>query len=165
MKLFTALFLIFSGVAVAQPVLELTPSGFAAVLVERPPLPDERLMELSQSWPAFFYKGREPYDVYDVTATSLKIDGFRDNAFHYRNLGEVFQYRIKYTMEIGFTASAIEVKYTVKEIYADRNITKLTVADFFAPDGRLKDDYREAKPSLEMTMTKLLRSYIGFINR
>lgn len=165
MKLFTILFLMTFGFAAAQGNLELTPSGFDKAIVERPALPDERLLELSQSWPAFFYKGREPYDVYDVTPNSLKIDGYRDNAFHYRNLGEVFQYRIKYTMDIRFTATAIEVTYTIKDIYADRNITKLTVADFFAPDGRLKDDYRDAKPSLELTMNKLLRSYIGFINR
>ena len=165
MKIFAFLVFFWVSSAQAQPVLELTPEGFPAVSLARPALPNERLMELSQSWPAFFYKGREPYDIYEVTANSLKIDAFRDNAFHYRNLGEVFQYRIKYTMDIRFTDSAIEVKYTIKEIYADRNLTKLSVADFFAPDGRLKDDYRDAKPSLEMTVNKLFRSYIGFINR
>ena len=151
--------------AVAQPRLELTPDGFAPVSFVRPPLPNERLLELSQSWPPFFYKGREPYDIYDVTPNSLKIDGFRDNAFYYTNLGEVFQNRIKYTMEIRFTEKTIDNQVTVREIYADRNLTELTVADFFAPDGRLKDDYRETKPSLELTINKLVRSYYGFISR
>ncbi len=166
MKFFAAFLIscLFS-LANAQPVLELTPEGFAAVALKRPPVPDERLLELAQSWPAFYYKGREPYDIYDVTPNSLKIDGFKDNAFHYRNLGEVFQYRIKYTMAITFRAETVEVQITIKETYADRNITTLTVADFFAPDGRLKEDYRDAKPSLELTVNKLVRSFNGFINR
>lgn len=58
-------------------------------------------------------------------------------------------------------------KYTltfiVKEIYIDNVLLKTTVADFFTSEGKLKEDYKDVKPSLESTANRIIKSYINFI--
>jgi hypothetical protein len=162
-KLSLLLILVLSTLAYSQKPT-LTAAGFAPVTVTRPDVPDERLIELAKSWPFFFNNGRENHDFYDVKPGSFKIDSFRDNAFFYRNVGEPFQYRIRYTIQVSYTESSVTATFIVREIYAERILTQLTLSDFFTPEGRLKEDYRDVKPSLEATAFRILRSFFNFIS-
>lgn len=146
----------------AQIKPELTPAGFSPVEIPRPSMPNEKLIDLAKAWAPFYNK--DGYDVYDVTPTSVTIDGIKNNAFYYRNLGEVFQHRIKYTLKAEFSATTCTMTLTVGDIYANSNVTTMTVSDFFTPDGRLKEDYEEVRPSLEKTAQNILRSFAAFIN-
>lgn len=140
---------------------ELTPAGFDPVELPRPARTNEKLIEMTKAWADYFHK--QGHDVYNVTANSLDIDAFKDNGFHYHNLGELFSHRIKYTMRINFGEQVCRVQFTVKEVYAKKTLIKMTPADFFAPDGTLKDDMDEAKMSLEKTANNALNSFAKFI--
>ena len=160
--LFTIL-LLTSLPAIAQPKLEMTPQGFAPVDIPRPPRTNEKLIELSRDWAA--EHNRREHDVYDVTQNGLKIDGVRQNAFYYRNRGETYHYNIRYTLAINFGETAVSIHFSVKDIFVRQTLSEKTIADFFAPDGRLKSDYLEVKPSLEETVNKIVGSYIEYISR
>jgi len=160
--LFFAILLI-SPFAFSQVVMTLTPRGFASVEVARPEKGMERLTETSRAW-ADVHNKRE-YDVYDITANSLKIDGVRENAFFYRNRGETFYYNIRYTLDVVLNPNSVTVTFSIKDIFTRQTLSELTVADLFTSDGKMKDDYDEVKPSLEQTATDIVNSYAGFIIR
>lgn len=162
MKTFLQILFVFSFISVASQVkLELTPEGFAPIEIPKPDKTHEKLIEASKAWAPFYNK--EQNDVYDVTENSFTIDAMKDNAFFYRNLGEVFKHRIKYSLKVTFLENTIRITFIVKEIYTNKTLTKTTVGDFFAPDGRLKEDFEEVRPSLEETANKVIRSYSAFI--
>lgn len=153
---------LFFAVTVAQPKMEMTPKGFASVEIQTPKKPIEKLIEASKSWAAIFNK--KGYDVYDVTENSLKIDGYRKSAYFYRNLGETYTYNIKYTLEVLFNADrTCKLTFSMKEAYAKEVLVKTTVADFYTPDGKLKEDFLDVKPSLESTADQIVRSFSEFI--
>jgi len=160
MKNFTFLFLIlFSSVCVAQDKFELTPTGFNPVEIAKPSKTNEQLIESARAW-ADSYNKRE-YDIYDVSENSISIDGMKDNAFYYRNVGETYYFRIKYGVKLTFGANTITMTYSVKEIYQKKTLIKSTIADYFTPDGKLKEDFEDIKPSLEQTANNLLKSYLA----
>ena len=140
----------------------MTPNGFAPIEITRPFKTNEKLIEASKAWADSY--NRVENDIYDVTTNSLSIDALKNNAFYYRNVGETFNHRIRYTLQVIFGENTCTLQFIVKEIYAKKSLTTLTVADFFAPDGRLKEDYEEVKPSLELTANNIVRSYINFIS-
>ncbi|HLA56969.1 MAG TPA: hypothetical protein VK623_12765 [Flavobacterium sp.] len=159
--LILSLFILSAGISLAQPKLELTPNGFAPIEIPKPNKAPEKIIEASKGW-ADYYNKKE-HDVYDVTDNSLSIDAMKDNAFFYRNLGETYQYRIKYTLKVEFLEKTLRLSFIVKEIYTKQTLTKTTVSDFFTPGGKLKGDFEEVKPSLERTANDIINSFANFI--
>lgn len=150
----------------AQIKIELTPTGFPVINIAKPQKPIEKLMANAKAWPILFNRNNEyGHDIYDVTENSLSIDAYRENAFYYRNRGEEYQHRIRYTIKVEFGDDIYSLTFLVKEIYYGNSLTKLSVADFFAPDGRLKEDYEEVKPSLEYSANSIVNSFAQYLTR
>ena len=166
MKKYIALLLIFcASPAFAQINLELTPQGFPSFTIARPKVPDDKLIESVRNWVAAYNeKNQYGYDITDVSPAGMTIDAYKSNAFYYNNRGEIYQHRIRYTMRLEF-GETVKIQFSVKEIYAQKNLLTLRTADFFLPDGRLKDDYRDAKPSLEKTANNILNNFAEFMSR
>ncbi|HEU0137108.1 MAG TPA: hypothetical protein VFQ50_07440 [Flavobacterium sp.] len=163
MKNLYLLILLFALPAIGQE-LELTPRGFESVTFDKPALTDEKLIEAARSWIISVSSDNPyPYDVYDVTANSYKIDAHRQNAFFYRNRGDAVFHRIKYTLAVAIAERTYTVTFSIKEIYTSNRLTEMTIADFFAPDGRLKDDYIDVEPSLEKTVNNIVRSFNSYL--
>jgi len=152
--------LLFSPAIFAQQ-LTLTATGFEPVSFPRPVMTDDKIVEAVKSW-ADAYNKRE-HDVFNVTSNSLEVDAMKDNAFFYHNLGELYSYNIKYNLKISFDAKQVWVAFGVKEIYTKQTLLKTTVADFFDPDGRLKEDFDEVKPSLEETADKVVSALAKYL--
>jgi hypothetical protein len=148
----------------SQPTAELTPQGFASVEIPKPNKPEDKIVETVRNWVADYNKNNDyGYDIYDVTDTSLKIDSQKENAFFYSNHGENYFHRIKYTLKVDILESNFKVTFSVKEVYTKKTLTEITVADFFTPDGKLKEDYLDAKPSLEKTANGILKSFYDYM--
>ena len=146
----------------AQPKLEMTPKGFLPLEMDIPNQPIHKLIEQSKEWASYYNK--KGADVFDVTENSLTIEARYENAYYYWNLAVKYNFDIKYSLKIVFEENQ---KYTltfiVKEIYIDNVLLKTTVADFFTSEGKLKEDYKDVKPSLESTANRIVKSYINFI--
>ena len=161
MKNFFALITCFFSFAAAAQEFVLTPAGFDAIEIQRPDKTDQKLIEAAENWAAYYNK--QQYDTYNVTSNSIDIDAMKDNAFFYRNVGETFSHRIKYTLRVNLLPESIRLEFIVKEIYSKKTLLKMTTADFFLPDGRTKEDMEEAKRSLEKTANNVLLSFARFI--
>jgi len=164
MKITLQIFMLFwISMTSAQSIFEMTPKGFAPVEFPKTEKPAEKLIEAAKNWAATYNK--HEYDVYDVTANSLKIDGLKKNAYFYRNLGETFTYNITYTLEVYFNSDkTYTLAFSVKQIYLKNAPVKTTIADFYMPDGKLKEDFVDVKPSLEDTANKIAKSFTNFIS-
>jgi hypothetical protein len=148
-------------VSSAQTKLELTPKGFPPLEIEMPNQPITKLIERSKEWSPYYNVNA---DVFNVTKNSLTIEAPYENAYYYWNLGVKYYFGIKYNLKIVFRENQkYTLTFTVKEIYIDRVPIKTTVANFFTSEGKLKDDFKDAKPSLENTVNKIIKSYINFI--
>jgi len=162
-KLLTIFCCFYCCFAFSQEKIELSPNGFPTVTIPRPNIPLENLIEASRSWALFYNKNGA--DAYEVTSNSLKIDALRKGAFSYYSLGERYSFDIRYTLAIEFGDTSYTLKFTVKEIYTDDKLLKSTLADYFTPEGKLKEGFEEIKPSLENTVNKLLGSFATYLQR
>lgn len=154
-----------STIGIAQTKLELTPSGFSSLQINSPVKPLEKLMDAAKTW-AEAYNNKNGADVYDVTTNSLKIDALRDNAFFFRNLGETYSFKIKYTLAVEFGDKTYKLTFKVKEILdSNEKLLDTTIADYFTSEGKLKEDYTEVKPSMEKTANAIVNSFVTYMAR
>lgn len=160
---FLLFFLFASMLVYAQPKTELTPKGFTPVLIGRPDTSNEKLIETTKSWADVYNKIK--YDVYNVTESSVTVDGLKENAFFYRSRGETYKYTVLYSMEVRFGGKAISLQFSIKQIFADRTEIKSTITDYFTPDGTIKEGFEEVKTSIEETANKIMQSYSSALGR
>ncbi|RZK10556.1 MAG: hypothetical protein EOO46_10300 [Flavobacterium sp.] len=153
----------YSCFAFSQEKIELSQNGFPTVTVAKPNIPLENLIEASKSWASSYNKNGA--DVYEVTINSLKIDALRKGAFQYYSLGERYTFDVKYTLAVEFGDENYTLKLVVKEIYTDDKLIKSTIADYFTPEGKIKEGFEEIKPSLELTVNKLMSSFVSYMQR
>lgn len=148
----------------AQTKLELTPKGFEPIKIEMPNKLMSELINQSKEWAPYY--NINGFDVFDVTQNSLSIEALNVNAYSNYNIGVRYWYDIKYNLKIVFDEDKkYTLTFTVKEIYTDKVPLKSKLTDFFTSGGKLKEDYKEIKPSLENTVNKIVNSYINFIAR
>lgn len=159
------IFLFTTCFVMAQPPdMELKPNGFDPVTISIPEIRPERLIEASKIWAAEFNRRQKSYDITEVTSNSLTITAFKKNAFFYRNLGERFQYTIRYNIKLAFSATSYTFQFTVLDIYADDDkLVSYKIPDYFLSSGKLKEGYTDLKPSLEKTVTAMVTSHYNYI--
>ena len=161
----TLLLLFFYCVAWAQPpVMELQSYGFDPIEVSIPSISNDKLIKLTQSWAREYNFGKNTVDITELTDNSLTISSFKKNAFYYRNYGEVFYFRIHYTMKIEFSQNSYRLSFNVGDIYTDGNVLiEYKLPDYFDSSGKLKDGYSALDDSLEKTVNNIVQSHYDFI--
>jgi len=141
----------------------MTPAGFAPIAFPIPNKQPEKLIEASKLWAATYNK--DGFDVTEVTENSLTVTALKKYACFYWNLGVRYDYHIRYTLKITFNKDQTgQLVFSANEFYAKDVLTKTTVPNFFTPEGKLKDDFKDVKPSLEATVDRMIKSYVNFIS-
>ena len=169
LKLYTLLCFITLGTANAQPPeLKLQSNGFEQVDITIPATKNDKLVALTRSWVAELeHRGPDQgkgYDITNVTDNSITVSGYKKNGFYFRDRGEQFMHKIRYTMKITFYESHYTVDFKVMQIFTDNDVpVKYSIPDYFLPDGKLKDGYTELDSSLENTVNNLILSHYNFI--
>lgn len=162
-RYFTLLFVLSLTTCWSQEVSEMTPNGFGPMHFPTPAKANEKLIEASKSWAATYNK--DGYDVTEVTENSLTVSALKKYACHYWHLGVRYDFNIRYTLKITFeNDNTTKIVFNTKEFYANNVLTKTTIPDFFAADGKLKDDFKDVKPTLEATVDRMVKSYVSFIS-
>lgn len=159
------LFLLLPVVTLAQPSLELGPSGFAQITVSIPATPNDKLIELTGSWAQEYNRGNSRgYDITDVTDTTITITSYKKNAFYYRDRGESFNHSIGYTTKLNFKEGNYTVAFSVNDIYVDNDkLLDYKIPDYFTAEGRLKDGYTGLDTSLEKNVNEIVLSHYNFL--
>lgn len=163
MRAFLPFFLLFFSTVFAQTQVELTPSGFSPNPVSEkiPAMTNERFMDLTRLWIEEFTRGTGT--VSELTANSLTLDAYRDNAFYFTNLGETYYFKVRYQMKIAKNGNTYTASLQVTQIQNTRSVLESTLADYFLPDGTLKEGFEQVKPSMEKTANIILGSFYRYI--
>jgi len=164
MKIICITALLCCALSFAQPPrLELTPGGFDVVAVALPAAPAEKLIDLTKVWAFEFNRKEDGFDITNVTANSITISAFKDNAFFYRERGQAFDHKIRYTMEITFNDAGYTVDFKIPEIYSDDRLIEYTIPDYFTREGKLKEGYGAIERSLEASVNNIVKSHYNFL--
>ena len=157
--------LLIGAMAAAQPkLMQLQPYGFEPIEVAIPATPNEKLVEVTNSWAQEYNRREDGADITEVTANSITISAFKKNGFFYRNRGEAFEHRIRYTMKFTFYENGYNLVFTVNDIYVDNNVLlEYKLPDYFNSEGKLKEGYENIKPSLENTVNAIVQSHYDFL--
>jgi hypothetical protein len=159
-RLFTLLFVLSLFTSWSQS--EMTPNGFTPMTFPTPAKTNEKLIEASKVWAGEYNK--DGYDVTEVTENSLTVSALKKYACYYWNLGVRYDYNIRYTLKVTFEKDTYKVVFNTKEFYANSVLTKTTIPDFFQPNGQIKDDFKDVKPTLEATVDRMVKSYVNAIS-
>ncbi|AWH86712.1 hypothetical protein HYN59_17075 [Flavobacterium album] len=163
--MYKLLFLLISVTALAQPPkMELQPYGFDPIEVTIPATPNDKLIEVTKAWVQDYNRREKGADITNVTGNSITVSAFKKNGFFYRNRGEAFEHKIRYTLKITFQENRYTLAFNVEDIYADgESLAKYKIPDYFNSSGNLKDGYTDLKPSLERTVNDIVNSHYNFI--
>jgi len=164
-------FLIFGFANAQPPTVELTSRGYAPIEINIPAAKNEKLVEVSKAWAAAYNKPRtssgqsEPgADVTDVTENSLTISAFKRNAFRYRNNGEEYQFKVRYSMKLVFNENKYTLTFTTGDIFDENNkLIQYKLTDYFTTDGDIREDYTGLKTSIDNTVNSIILSHHNFI--
>lgn len=161
----TLLLLFICTTAGAQPpVMEVHANGFDPIEVNIPSIPVELFMKATDTWAYEYNRLKSPVDVINTTANSITIRAYKKNAFFYRNRGEAFYYKIRYTMTITFHGNSYTIDFKVGDIYTDGDVlVKYKLPDYFTSSGKLKDGYEMLDKSLQKTVNDIANSHYDFI--
>ncbi|MEE1899730.1 hypothetical protein V1389_15390 [Flavobacterium rakeshii] len=161
----TLLLLFICTTAGAQPpVMEVHANGFDPIEVSTPSIPIELFMKATDTWAYEYNRLKSPVDVTNTSANSITIRAYKKNAFFYRNRGEAFYYKIRYTMTITFHDNGYTIDFKVGDIYTDGDVlVKYKLPDYFTSSGKLKDGYEMLDKSLQKTVNDIVNSHYDFI--
>lgn len=162
MKLLLTL-LLFSPLLYAQPQIELQPYGFDPVEIDLPAMNSEKFIELTKNWAMEYNRREGRYDITGVSSNTITVSAFKRKAFFYRNLGETFEHKIRYKMDLTYNGSTYTLGFTVIDIYSNDELLQYKIPNYFNSNGKLKDGYGELKQSLETNVNNLIRSHYNFL--
>lgn len=161
-KLFLSVFFI-SAVMAAQPKMELQPYGFDPVEIDAPSMNSEKFIELTQNWAMEYNRREGRYDVTGVSNNTITVSAYKKKAFFYRNLGEAFEHKIRYSIDFSFNGSTYTLAFKVIDIYSNDKLLEYKIPDYFTSDGKFKDGYAEIEQSLESSVNDIIRSHYNFL--
>jgi hypothetical protein len=146
------------------PAAEVSRNGIAPITTSIPTLLPERFISITKSWAQAFTRPKGGYDASNVSSNTITISAFEKNGFSYQNTGERIDNKIRYSLVITFTPNSYTVQFVVDDIYGDNNIAlTYKLADYYKPDGSLKDGYEGLETSLEATINDIVQSHYSYI--
>lgn len=163
MKNFILPFFFITAVIAAQPQMEMQPYGFDPIKIDAPPMNSEKFIELTQNWAMEYNRREGRYDITGVSSNTVTVSAYKNRAFYYRNLGEAFEHKIRYSIDLTFNGSTYTLNFKVIDIYSNDKLLEYKIPDYFKSDGKLKDGYAEIEQSLESTVNEIVRSHYNFL--
>jgi hypothetical protein len=157
-------FLVLANSYAQAPVVTLQNGVFDAVTVSIPTMKPEKFVDITKAWAQSFTRNEGGYDASNITANTITVSALKRNAFRYQNVGEVVENKIRYSLEISFTATGYTVKFVVNDIYGDNdNLLDYKLPDYYTSGGSLKEGYDGIEQTIQKTATDIIQSHYDHI--
>ena len=163
--LFTLTILI-SNLSIGQeiPELKLTRNGVEPIVVQVDSLTASETYKKALNWVQETYKNPDKVLKANITDEKIRIDGFATDAWWYKSLGIRNSYNMEYTIEISFKDGRYRFEYMIGQFYIDGGQKVLyDYRTFFKKSGDVRKSYKDAVPSLELTMNSLSKSFYKYV--
>lgn len=166
MKLLYAIAILLGTYAAqAQPQKAQITQGVIEVFSSNiPVMKPERFIDITKAWAYAYTRAEGGYDASNVTGNTITISAFKRNAFRYQNTGETVENKIRYSIEISFTANSYTLKFIVSDIYGENDVLlKYKLPDYYKGDGTLKEGYDGLETSLRATVDDIVQSHYSYL--
>jgi hypothetical protein len=145
------------------PKFELTKDGVQPIIVSIDSFNAQTIYKKTINWVKENYKNPKEVLKADIENESVRIDGFKKNAWFYKSLGMKQEYDMEYSFSIDIKDNKIRLTFTIGQFWGDNKKTAYDYTTFFKKDGELRGAYKDAKPSLEESMNELVSSLYNYI--
>jgi hypothetical protein len=146
------------------PNLKLTPNGVEPIVVITDSLKAVDLYKNALNWVKNYYKNPDKVLMAKFENEKIRIDGYAINAWWYKTLGMKLAYNMDYTVEVSFKDGKYKFEYIIGQFYVDGGQKFLSdYKAFYKNSGEIKNVYKEAVPSLELTMNTLSDSFYKYV--
>lgn len=164
-KLFLLVFVSISIISYSQDTtkLELTKDGVLPIVVKLDSFNAKSIYTKTLNWIQVNYKNPKEVLKTNVENETIRIDGFKNNAWFYKSLGMKQEYDMEYSFLIEIKESKIRLTFTPGQFWADNKKVSYDYTTFFKSSGELRGAYKDAKPSMEQSMNDLVSSLYNYI--
>ena len=156
---------LLTSVSLAQvsPKFELTKDGVQPIIIQLDSLNANSIYKKALNWIQETYKNPSEVLKTNIENETIRIDGFKNNAWFYKSLGSKNEYDMEYSFRIDIKDYKIKLTFDVGQFWADGKKVLYNYTTFFKSNGEIKGSYKDAKPSLEITMNELSNSLVEYI--
>jgi hypothetical protein len=145
------------------PKFELTKDGVQPIVVVIDSFNAQTIYKKTLNWVKENYKNPKEALKADIENETVRIDGFKKNAWFYKSLGMKQEYDMEYSFLIDIKDNKIRLTFTVGQFWGDDKKTTYDYTTFFKSSGEIRGAYKDAKPSLEQSMNDLVFSLYNYI--
>jgi len=166
-NLLLALTILLANLSFGQeiPQLKITPNGVEPIVVEIDSMSASEIYEKAQNWVKETYKNPDKVLKANIANEKIRIDGFANNAWWYKSLGIMQTMNMEYTVEISFKEGKYRFEYIVGQFYVNGGQKALyNYSTFYKKSGEIRKTYKDAVPSLELTMNDLSKSFYNYVS-
>ena len=157
-----------SNVLIGQeiPQLKLTRGGVEAIIVEVDGLSTSEIYNKAKSWVQETYKNPDKVLKADIANEKIRINGYANDAWWNKSLGIKSTMDMEYTVEISFKDGKYRFVYNVGQFYVSgAGKAYYSYSSFFKKkNGEVRKAYKDAVPSLEITMNDLSQSFFNYVS-
>jgi hypothetical protein len=165
--LLLTLTIFLSNLSFAQETsqLKLTRNGVEPIVVELDGLSAAELYKKALNWVQETYKNPDKVLKTNIENEKIRIDGFASNAWWYKSMGIQNFYNMEYSIEISFKDGRYRFEYIVGQFFIDGGQKVLyDYRTFYKKSGEVRKSYKDAIPSLELTMNDLSQSFYNYVS-
>ncbi|MBU2940851.1 DUF4468 domain-containing protein [Lacinutrix sp. C3R15] len=165
--LLLTLTILISNLSIGQeiPQLKLTPNGVKPIVVVVDNLSASEIYNKALNWVQETYKNPDKVLKANIANEKIRIDGFASEAWWFKSLGILQTIDMAYTVEISFKDGKYRFEYIIGQFYVGGGQkAQYSYNSFYKKkNGEIRKTYKDAVPSLEMTMNSLSQSFYDYV--
>ena len=164
-KILLSIAILFCTISYAQdfPKLKLTPNGVEPIIVNTDSLQATDLYKKALNWVQETYKNPEKVIKAKIENEKLRIDGYAENAWWFKVMGQKSYLNTTYTLEISFKDGKYKFEYIIGEFSTDKQTVYYDYKSFYKKNGEIRSLYIDSVPSLEETMNNLSLNFYNYL--
>lgn len=140
------------------PKFELTKSGVQSVEVIIDSSNTKEIYQKALKWVNETFEKPKSVITRDQKNKYLRINGFRKNAWLYKSQDKVEIIDMEYSFSIAIKDKKVRLRFSIGQFWSENKKTIYDYTAFFNNTGEIKEDYTDAKQSLENSMNEIASS-------
>lgn len=149
----------------ATPKFKLTTKGVEPIVIDLDTLTTPVIYSQTMNWIKHHYKESENVLKTHVQDELIRIEGYQENAWHYKATGKKYYFDAAYALQIEIKDNRVRLKYEPGQFWSTKpkSRTTYTYTTFFKPNGDPTPMYAEGKKEFEASMNNLVLSWLKFL--
>nr|WP_321451695.1 DUF4468 domain-containing protein [uncultured Carboxylicivirga sp.] len=147
-----------------MPKLKISKTGVEPIVVETGDLTANQMYEKALNWVKETYENPDKVLKAQIENKKIRVSAFAKYAWWYKAMGIKTTYNMDYSVEISFKDGKYRFEYFVGQFYTqDYTKALFSYSTFFKSNGDVRKSYKDAVPSIELTMNTLAQNFYSYV--